>query len=120
MHQYLSLKEIAEYIRDGLAKVSDFKDFLANICCEHYSKQEEHDRTISDIEQSWPKFHEQPRVEGKPAETQPTACPDAAPQWGSLRLGRLPEFVRDDCGSDYADFAQNADAETDEVGTELK
>ena len=36
LHQYCTLQEIAELIKNALVSVKDWKDFLANLCCEHY------------------------------------------------------------------------------------
>ena len=90
LHQFHSLKEIAEQLEQGLVAASELKDFLSNLCCEEYSPVYHCTEAMSTMEKQWPQFRED--QEGDKS---------AVPMWGDCKLGRLPPFIWSDIGVNY-------------------
>ena len=93
LHQYCTLQEIAELIKKRAVTASDWKDFVANLCCEHYPDEKSASGELPEIEKEWPRFKE----EGT------TTCGAAPTTWGKDRMGRHAPFLRQDKGDAYED-----------------
>ena len=120
MHQYHSLYEIAELIRQSLAQAEDLKDFIGNICCTSYPDIKQLEAEMPALEQQWPQFTERderfnqlnPKEEGRGLV--PTPCrekhghvPKSSEtgkeiRWGDIGMGRIPQFIREDRGINYS------------------
>jgi len=51
LHQFASMKEIAQCLQDELVEAKDLKQFVDNICCESYSKPEQQLAEMAQLEQ---------------------------------------------------------------------
>lgn len=78
--QFESLKDIAEFIANGLVDLIEFKEYVSSIRVESYHDLERHNEEKHYIEKEWPTFKEDITNE---------EC-----IWGNLQLCRLPELVR--------------------------
>ena len=58
LHQYSTLKEIAEVLAAGLAQVDELKDSIANICCESYTDLDAHHASLEHLENNFPTYSE--------------------------------------------------------------
>ena len=56
LHQFATLKEIAEKIESGLANATELKHFLGQICCERYPDVEQFSRERSTLENNFPTY----------------------------------------------------------------
>ena len=83
LHQFASMKEIAELLEAKLVHAQDLKDFLANICCEQYADVHLHRREVASLEANFPTYSEK------------TECTNGF-RWGAFKLGRLPRFLWED------------------------
>ena len=86
LHQYCTLKEIAELLAAKLVETKDLKNFLANICCETYTDIEKHRANVEYLEAHFPAYSESSECQGEPI-------------WGDFKLGRLPQFLYADAES---------------------
>ena len=85
LHQYATLKEIAEKLKTGLVQAFELKNFTSAICCESYSDLEQFNQQRQELEDNHPTYSER------------TECGnEKKPTWGKYKLGRLPEFVYED------------------------
>ena len=75
LHQFCTLKEIAELLVAKLVEAQELKDFLSNICCETYTDVEQHRSNVPDLEAKFPAYSEN------------SEC------WGDFELGRIPQFL---------------------------
>ena len=80
LHQYATLKKIAEDLAEKLVELTELKDFLANICCESYDDVDKFQQERGDLENHFPTYSED------------TEC-SADRQWGDWKLERLPSFL---------------------------
>ena len=78
LHQFCTLKEIAELLAAKLVEAQELKDFLSNICCETYTDVEQHRSNVPDLEAQFPAYSEK------------SEC------WGDFELGRIPQFLHVD------------------------
>ena len=85
LHQFATLKEIAELLETKLVEAWELKDFLANICCESYTDVEAFRQQRDSLEANFPAYSEA------------SECQKGL-QWGDLKLGRLPAFLYEDAG----------------------
>ena len=83
LHQYASLKEIAEKLEKELVVAQELKDFLSNICCESYPDVEQFKRDRQMLEDQFPTYSEHSEAQGSNT-------------WGAWKLGRIPAFLYDD------------------------
>ena len=97
LHQYASMKEIAEKLEAKLVEADELKGFLANICCESYPNKEKFLKEMHRLEENFPTYSEK------------SECGDDM-KWGSCKLGRLPAFLYGEASSASTRSAQ---AETD-------
>ena len=58
LHQFASMKEIAELLEAKMVHATDLKDFLANICCESYSDLGQHLADLTPLESNFPTYSE--------------------------------------------------------------
>ena len=93
LHQYATLKEIAEKLEEGLVQANDLKHFLGEICCESYPDVQQFNHDRESLEKNFPTYSEQ------------TECSGTAPRWGEFKLGRLPHFL-------YADASDAPESST--------
>lgn len=84
LHEYATMQEIADAFQTGLAQSWKLKLFVSNICCERYANLEAHQAKVEYLEDNFPAYS------GKKAECE-REC-----GWGSVKLGRLPEFLYTD------------------------
>ena len=77
VHQYATMKEIAELLEKKLVDAADLKHFLSNICCESYADVEKHQKEVPLLEEHFPTYSEN------------TECAGSL-TWGRFKLGRLP------------------------------
>ena len=95
LHQFATLKEIAEKIREGLVQATELKHFLSQICCEKYPDPEQFLKERSKLEQYFPTYSEKTECSGKPV-------------WGEWKLGRIPQFIFDDAEAKVEQVENNA------------
>ena len=50
LHQYFTLKEIADFIQEGFANLDEFKEYMSNICTESYPGPEKHAEEKAELE----------------------------------------------------------------------
>ena len=76
LHQYSTLKEIADLIERGMASLQKFKQYVSNICTEVYPHAARYEQEANEIEANWPRYDENcdESTDGRRA-------------WGRLRLG---------------------------------
>ena len=86
VHQYATMKEIAELLEEKLVDAADLKHFLSNICCESYADVEKHQKEVPTLEEHFPTYSEITECAGNLT-------------WGRFKLGRLPSEL-------YADAAE--------------
>ena len=58
LHQYATMKEIAELLEKALVDAADLKQFLSNICCESYADVEKHQKEMPTLEERFPTYSE--------------------------------------------------------------
>ena len=92
LHQFRSLEEIGKMLAEALVNAADLKRFTEHLCNESYPLSDNLAEEVNELEQRWPCFKETDCV------TQTTSV-----QWGDCRPGRIPSFVWEDAGPDYAD-----------------
>ena len=121
LHQYHSLQEIAELLEKSLAHADELKDFISNICCTSYPDIEQHEAEMPHLEKQWPKFTEADEQSNRNrsndeygqtiTDTEKVNPPDLGTDihWGSLGLGRIPQFIREDRGETYGTALNLAD-----------
>ena len=83
LHQFATLKKIAEDLAAKLVEATELKDSLANICCESYKDVGKFQQERADLEKHFPAYSED------------TECA-ADGRWGDWKLGRLPGFLYSD------------------------
>ena len=106
LHQYATLKEIAEKLEEGLVQAEELKHFLGEICCERYSDVEQFNLDRASLEKNFPTYSEK------------TECPGTAPRWGECKLGRLPAYAYRDARAAPESFTRSApDRTTSPVNT---
>eukprot|EP00959_Pyramimonas_sp_CCMP1952_P150958 3159070-Pyramimonas_sp.AAC.1 len=81
LHQYATLKEIAEKIEEGLVQAEELKNFLGEICCESYTDVQQFNRDRASLEENFPTYAEK------------TECSGTDPRWGEFNLGRLKMYT---------------------------
>ena len=86
LHQHHTLQDIGTKLQQGLVTAAQFKEYVANICCESYPDPEAHERDVAELEKQWPRF----------AERRPGDAQNIVVQWGPHRIGRIPPFIRRD------------------------
>ena len=86
IHQYASLKEIAEKLERKLITAQELKDFLSNICCESYPDVEQFNRERQMLEEHFPTYSEHNEAQ-------------ESNKWGDWKLGRIPAFLYKDTWS---------------------
>ena len=83
LHQFSTLKAIAEKLGEGLVKATELKHFLGQLCCESYPDAEQFLRERETLERNFPMYSESSECSGPSV-------------WGDLKLGRLPRFLYED------------------------
>ena len=83
LHQYASMKEIAEKLQAGFVQANELKDYTAAICCESYDDLPLFERERAILEKNYPTYAETKECTGNPV-------------WGAFKLGRLPAFIYED------------------------
>ena len=63
----------------------ELKQFVGNLCCECYADPAKHLAELEKLERDYPTYSERTECSSKDK-----------PQWGDIRLGRLPAFLYDD------------------------
>ena len=84
LHQFTTLKEIAEKLEEGLVRAEELKHFLGQICRESYPDLEQFKNERASLEKNFPTYGEK------------TECREGSPKWGEFKLGRLPSQLYDD------------------------
>ena len=56
LHQYATMKEIAELLESNLVDIQELKQFLSNICCESYTDREKHLEQVPQLEKHFPTY----------------------------------------------------------------
>ena len=64
LHQYATMKEIAELLEKALVDAADLKQFLSNICCESYADVEKHQKEMPTLEEHFPTYSEKMSAQG--------------------------------------------------------
>ena len=83
LHQFATLKEIADRITEGLVNATELKHFLGQICCESYPDANQFLQERDSLEKNFPAYSESSECSGPPMR-------------GGLKLGRMPRFLYDD------------------------
>ena len=110
LHQMKTLKEIATLLPAKLCNVETFKQFIGNLCREDYPDLASFTQQIHAVEQCWPTYNE---TDEKWLRSTVSALPQPDTSTSTLRLGRIPDFVRADSGSTYEDCLQARAEESD-------
>ena len=64
LHQFATLKEIAEKLESGLVQSNDLKHFLSQICCEEYPDVHRFEAEQVDLERPFPTYSESTECTG--------------------------------------------------------
>ena len=63
LHQFATLKEIAEMLTAKLVQATELKDFLGSICCEKYADVADHLANVEALEANFPNYSEPKQAE---------------------------------------------------------
>ena len=83
LHQFATMKEIAEMLEKRLVEATELKQFVANICCERYEDAAKHLQDMPTLEANFQTYSED------------TECAEQF-KWEAVKLGRLPKFLYED------------------------
>ena len=75
----------------------ELKQFAENICCECYADPDKHRAEVEKLERDFPMYSERTECASK-----------NRPQWGDIKLGRLPAFLYDDAKMHSAQVAPSS------------
>jgi len=96
LHQFATLKEIAEKLEEGLVRAEELKHFLGQICRVSYPDLEQFKNERESLEKNFPTYGEN------------TECQEGTRKWGEIKLGRLPSKLYDDARDMPDSFARSS------------
>ena len=62
LHQFATLKEIAEQIKEGFVNAAELKHFLGQICCEQYPRVDEFNKERGTLEETFRRIVRSPNA----------------------------------------------------------
>ena len=102
LHQFASMKQIAEALEAKLVEADELKAFLANICVESYGNVEQFEQQRAELEEHFPTYSEETECE-----------PDR--RWSHWKLGRLPSFLYRDAAKTNLAFHAEMERPTTDI-----
>ena len=102
LHQFVSMKKIAEDLEAKLVDGDELKAFLANICVESYADVVKFHEERAELEKQFPTYCEE------------TEC-GLDQRWSEWKFGRVPSFLYSDANRSYVATGNGMDAYNVEI-----